>query len=108
GERALVLDHLDLLLADSGEHGGEFGLLLGWSSGSSAAGSGSHGHRGRGGDAPLLLQHFREVGGLQHRQFGKVVDESLQISHWTSLWVRTSRAGESRHAGSPLAAFLAA
>src|SRR6516165_10882510 len=85
GERAHLLDHLDLLLADGGEHGGEFGLLLGWSGGGGATGSGSHGHRGGGGNAPLLLQHFREVGGLQHRQFGKVVDESLQISHWTSL-----------------------
>src|SRR5262249_17808692 len=110
GERAYLLDHLDLLLADGGEHGGEFGLLLGWSSGSSAAGSGSPGHRGRGGGAPLLPQHFRGVGGLQHREFGKVVDESLQISHWTSLWVRTSRVCDARHAAASLfaASLLAA
>src|SRR5262249_50842651 len=82
----------------------EFGLLLGWSSGSGAAGCGSRGHRGRGGDAPLLLQHFREVGGLQHREVGEVVDESLQISHWTSFWVRTSRVFDVRHAAASLLA----
>src|SRR5262249_48681892 len=98
------LDHLDLLLADRGEHGGEFGLLLGWSSSGSAAGSGSHGHRGGGGGAPLLLQPFREGGGLKHRQFGKVLDEALQISPWASLCGRTSRACDACHAASPLAA----
>ena len=32
------------------------------------------------------------------------VDESLQISHWTSLWVRTSRVGEAHQAVSAFAA----
>src|SRR5215472_5164140 len=89
GERAHLLNHLDLLVADGSEHGGELGLLFGWRGGGGPAGSGGDGDRGRG--APLLLQHFRQVGGLEHREFGEVVDESLQISHWTSLCVRTSR-----------------
>src|SRR5262245_52657326 len=108
GERAHLLDHLDLLLHAGGAHVGASRLLLDWSGGSTAAGSGGHGHRGRGGDAPLLLQHFRQVGGLEHREFGEVVDESLQISHWTSLWVRTSRACDACHAASPFAASLLA
>src|SRR5216683_4782946 len=79
GERAHLLDHLDLLVADGGKHGGELGLLFDWRGGG-PAGSGGDGDRGRGRYAPLLLQQFR-----------KVVDDSLQISHWTSLCVRTSR-----------------
>src|SRR6516164_1797774 len=104
GERAHLLDDLDLLLADGGEHGGELGLLFGRSRGGSATGSSRDGHRGRGGDAPFLLQHFRQVGGLEHREFGEVVDESLQISHWTSLCVRTGRVCDGPHAASLLAA----
>src|SRR5215470_3642978 len=91
GERAHLFDHLDLLVADGGEHGGELGLLFGWRGGAGAAGSRSDGDRGRGRYAPLLLQHFRKIGGLEHREFRKVVDDFLQISHWTSLCVRTSR-----------------
>src|SRR5207249_1370949 len=39
GERAHLLDHLDLLVADGGKHGGELGLLFGWRGGAGAAGS---------------------------------------------------------------------
>src|SRR5262249_13672569 len=39
GERAHLLDHLDLLVADGGEHGGELGLLFGWRGGGGPAGS---------------------------------------------------------------------
>src|SRR3984893_685633 len=91
GERAHLLDHLDLLVVDGGENGGELRLLFGWRGGAGGAGSRGDGDRGRGRHAPLLLQHFRKVGGLEHREFREVVDESLQISHWTSLCVRTSR-----------------
>src|SRR5262249_51773618 len=95
--------HLDLLLTVGGEHDRELGLLLdrrrrgrAWSRG--------HRHRRRGGDAPLLLQHLRQIGGLQNRELGEVVDEFLQISHWTSLSFRTSRVCGAPHAASPVLA----
>src|SRR6516164_1027856 len=84
GERTHFLDHLDLLFAGGGEHDCELGLLFGRSR-SSATGSGSNGHGGRGRHAPFLFEHFREVCGLEHREFREVIDDFLQVSHWTSL-----------------------
>src|SRR6516162_9586795 len=55
---------LRLLQADGGEHGGDIGLLFGWRGGGGTAGSGGDGDRSRGRDAPLLLLHFHQVGGL--------------------------------------------
>src|SRR5438132_3909485 len=91
GERAHLLDHLDLLVADGGEHGGELGLLFGWRGGAGAAGSRGDGDRRRCRHAPLLLPHSRKVRGLEQREFRKAVDEWLQLGHWTSLCLRTSR-----------------
>src|SRR4029434_3031219 len=65
-ERAHFLYHLDLLLADGGKDDGELGLLLGRSGGSATAWSCGDGHGGRGGNAPLLLEHFRKICGLRH------------------------------------------
>src|SRR5262249_61921120 len=52
GERAHLLDHLHLLLADGGEHGGELGLLFRWSGGGRAPRGSRHRHPGRGPGAP--------------------------------------------------------
>src|SRR5260370_4774868 len=45
GERAHLLDHLDLLVADGGTHGGELGLLFDWRGGGPARRRGGRGRR---------------------------------------------------------------
>src|SRR5262245_7155312 len=58
GERAHFLDHLDLLLAGSGEHDRKLSLLLG-RRGSSSAWRGGDSYGGCSRYAPFLFQHFR-------------------------------------------------
>src|SRR5229473_6810476 len=55
GERADLLDDVDLLLAERGKHDGELGFLLDRGGGRGPR-SGGDGDRGRGRDAPLLFQ----------------------------------------------------
>src|SRR5260370_6785373 len=75
GERAHLLDHLDLLVADGGTHGGELGLLFDWRGGG-PAGSGGAGDRRPGRYAPPLLQHFCQVRRPQPSVVRKGVDHS--------------------------------
>ena len=76
GDRAHFLDNIDLLRADSGEDDVELRLLL-----DSGGGSGRlrpSWPRGRGGNAPFLLEHLGKLGGLEHGEAGKLVDDFLQ------------------------------
>ena len=73
------LDHLDLLVADRGEHDRELGLLFDRSR--SGARSGRHGDRGRGRHAPLLFEHLGELSRFEHGEAREIVDDFLQISH---------------------------
>jgi hypothetical protein len=63
-----------------GKNDRELGLLLDRSGGGGAR-AGANGHGGGGGDAPLLLEHLRELGGLENGQGRQVVDELGKISH---------------------------
>src|SRR5262249_57059175 len=71
GERAHLLDHLDLLLADGGEHGGELGLLFRWSGGGSATRSSPPRHPSPAPDAPPLPPPFSPGGGPRGPDVGQ-------------------------------------
>ena len=75
------LDDLDLLVADAGEDDRELGLLLGGRSGGAGSRAGRNRDGGGGGDAPLLLEELRELGGLENGQRRQVVDDLGKISH---------------------------
>src|SRR5262249_10688942 len=85
GDHANLFDHVDLLLAEGGEHDGKLGFLLDGCRRARARRSRNR-DRGGGGDAPLLFQHFGKVSGLKHGELRGFVEYFLQISHWTSLW----------------------
>src|SRR5258707_13846093 len=57
GERAHLLDHLDLLVADGGKHGGALGFFFDWPRGR-PAGSGRDCHRGPRRNPPTLPPQF--------------------------------------------------
>src|SRR3546814_12139495 len=66
----------------------EFGLLFSGrcSSGSSGA---SNGNSSGGGNAPLLFQSLGQFSGFQNGQFGKLVNESVNVCHVNILLVGT-------------------
>src|SRR5262245_34674930 len=80
-ERTDLLDDLDLLVAGGRENDRELGLLFSRSSATTGARSGSNGHRGRGGHAPLLFEHLGELGRLEDGQCRQLVYDLGQISH---------------------------
>src|SRR4051794_16062825 len=83
GDRADFLDHVDLLAAVAGENDVELGLLFGSrSSGSAVTRSRGSGDRSRGRDAPLLFERLGEIRGLEDGQFGKLVDQLGNVSHF--------------------------
>src|SRR5581483_2115930 len=84
GDRADFLDHVDLLAAVAGENDVELGLLFGsrGSGGASAARSRRNGDRSSGRNAPLLLELLGEIRGLENGQFGKLVDQLSNVSHF--------------------------
>src|SRR5665648_476046 len=84
GDRPHLFDDVDLLGTERRENDGEFRLLLG-SGFAAASRSGHHGHRRGGGNAPLLFEHFGELGRLEHRQARKVVYDFLKICHCVIL-----------------------
>src|SRR5918996_317454 len=81
-DRAHFLDHVDLLVAGSGQDHVELGLLLGLllGHGGSAAGAGDRNRRGCR-HAPLLLEHPRQLGRFEHGQCRKILDHLLQVGH---------------------------
>src|SRR5574338_128117 len=83
GDRADFLDHVDLLAAVAGEDDVELGLLFGRSRtrGSAAGGGAGNRDRSRGRDAPLLFEGLGEIRGLEDGQFGKLVDQRIDVSH---------------------------
>src|SRR6187551_2537455 len=64
GDRTDFLDHVDLLSAVAGQDDVEFGLLFGGRAGS-GSGSRSSCNGSGGGNAPLLFESLRQVGGLE-------------------------------------------
>src|SRR5216683_3463277 len=83
GDRADLLDYVDLLLADRGKDHIELGLLesrLDRRSRCSAAKCG-HGDGCGGGDAPLFLQQLGQLCRLDHGQGREVIDQLCQIRH---------------------------
>src|SRR6185369_12491448 len=86
GDRADFLDHVDLLAAVAGENDVELGLLFGSRSGSAAGGSSRarNRDRSRGRDAPLLFERLGEIRGLEDGQFGKLVDQLGDVSHFST------------------------
>jgi hypothetical protein len=76
GDRADFLDDVDLVVAELGEDHVELGLLLSRSGGGSRrAGSGNHRDRSGGGNAPLLFEQLRELGGLENGELRELVHE---------------------------------
>ncbi len=92
GDRAHFLDHVDLLAAVAGEDDVELGLLLLGRSGGGAAAGGGGCHRGRGGNAPFLLERLGQVGGLEHGQLGKLINKRIDVCHFRNS-VRSVRLG---------------
>src|ERR687890_793216 len=75
-------DVTQLLQLDLGADLLEGGLdLLGGRSGGAGSRAGRNRDGGGGGDAPLLLEELRELGGLENGQRRQVVDDLGQISH---------------------------
>src|SRR3954454_23467277 len=77
GDGADFLDDLDLLVAGSGEHDRELGLLFSRSSGSATASWTGDGHRSRCGYAPLFLEELCQLGSFEHGKAREVVDDFL-------------------------------
>ena len=81
-DRADLLDDVDLLFAELGQHDGELGLLLDRRGGRGrSARRGGNRDRCGGRDAPLLFQELRELRGLQNRQAGELVSQLRQVCH---------------------------
>src|SRR5512135_1308084 len=74
GDGSHLFDHLDLLVAGSGQNDVELGLLSRFLFSLSRSRRRHHGHRGRRADAELLLQGLHELGELQHRHVGDKLD----------------------------------
>src|SRR5438105_2072399 len=78
GHRADDLDHLDLLLARSGEDDVEGRLLLGRRAVAGARGGGAgrrDGDRSGGGDAPLVLDLLLQLDEVEHGQLPELVED---------------------------------
>src|SRR3546814_5118465 len=83
GDRTDFLDDVDLLATVIDEDDVEFGLLFSGrcSIGSSRA---SNGNSSGGGNAPLLFPSLGQFSGFQNGQFGKLVNESVNVCHVSS------------------------
>ena len=85
GERAHLLDDLDLLVADLCEHDVEGGLLLFGGGCLGGAGGGCrHGHRRNGsgcGDPEALLELLEELAQLQHGHGADGVEDFVDLGH---------------------------
>ena len=79
GDGAHFLDHVDLLIASGGEDHVELGLLFHRSGGDGNRSGG--GHRSGGRNAPLLFQHLRQLGGLDHGQRRQLINKLFQLRH---------------------------
>src|SRR5215213_4674339 len=80
GDRADLLDDVDLLATVAGQDHVELGLLFfDRASGSGSGRSGSDSGRSR--YAPLLFKRLGQLGGLKDGQFGKLVDQLVDVSH---------------------------
>src|SRR5215475_13533667 len=75
GERTHLLDDLDLLVADGGQHDCELGLLLRGRSGRASTWRCRHRNRGGRRHAPLLLEHLGEFRRFEDGQIAQLVDE---------------------------------
>src|SRR5690606_679801 len=84
GDGPDFLDDVDLLGASVGQDDVELGLLLGRGSSSAARSTacGSNRHRRGGGDAPLLLEHLRQLSRLEDGQARQVFYDLGEISHF--------------------------
>jgi hypothetical protein len=109
GDRADFLDHVDLLAAVAGEDDVELGLLfLSGRSGGAAAGRASNRDRSRGRDAPLLLERLGEIRRLENGQFGKLVNQRIDVSQCLLLGGAAPRLSCVDEKGLAYAASLAA
>jgi hypothetical protein len=63
----------------------EFGLLGGRLGDLAAPGHGGHGDRRRGRNAPDLLELLGKLGGLDHSELRELINQFIQISHFSSI-----------------------
>src|SRR5437868_8462384 len=81
GDRADLLDHVDLLATVAGKDHVELGLLFSSRSGGAATGGRRSGNSRGGRNAPLLFQRLREVGGFENGQRRKLVNQRIDVCH---------------------------
>src|SRR5690625_306632 len=91
GDRADLLDDVDLLVTGLDQDDVEFGLLFLGGRGTGTTGGRSHHHGAASGglDAVFVLEQILELGRLQQRQPDDLFGEFLDISHFSSsvrLW----------------------
>src|SRR3954468_12765237 len=85
GDRADLLDDVDLLGAKRRQDHVELGLLLGnLGRRRRGAAAGRHRHGGRGRHAPLLLEQLRQLRCLEDGQARQILDQLIQIRHTTT------------------------
>src|SRR5680860_678959 len=85
GNSPNLFNNVDLLGTYRRQDDVELGLFLGYRGFAATSTRGHHGHRRRGGNAPLLFKHFGQVGRLEHCQARKVVCNFLEICHYLIL-----------------------
>src|SRR4051794_18712681 len=83
GDRPDLLDHVDLLAAVAGENNVELGLLFCSRSGGRRSSRCSRNRSSRG-NAPLLFERLGQIRGLEDGQFGKLVDQFGNVSHFNT------------------------